>query len=179
MLDIGVGAGRTTLHFAPRVRAYFGIDLSHAMIRTCRRRFPGRNFQVADVRALPFGDGAFDFILFSFNGLDYVPADDRSRALQEIRRVGRAGGRFCFSAHNLAWLSRGGIRSWLVRRMNPSDVASRDWAVIQDGALLFGLSTYYIRPEAQIAQLRQSGFDDIQIFGSATGPYLHYLCRMA
>src|ERR1041385_7806991 len=42
MLDIGVGAGRTTFHFAPRVKEYIGIDYSQKMIEACKRRFPER-----------------------------------------------------------------------------------------------------------------------------------------
>ena len=41
MLDIGVGAGRTTVSFAPLVRRYVGVDYSRAMVEACRRRFAG------------------------------------------------------------------------------------------------------------------------------------------
>ena len=91
MLDVGVGGGRTTLHFAPLVRHYVGIDLSEAMVAACRKRFANTltnaRFEAADVRDLhAFADGTFDFVLFSFNGLDSVPGRDRLRALEEIRR---------------------------------------------------------------------------------------------
>jgi SAM-dependent methyltransferase len=178
MLDIGVGGGRTTRHFAPLVHSYIGVDLSERMVRVSRRRFPRERFEMADVRALPFADSSFDFVLFSFNGLDYVPPEDRRRALREIRRVGRAGGWFCFSAHNLLWLSRKTPRAWLVRRMNDPDLVARDEAVLQDGALLFGLSTYYVRPSLQIEQLREAGFGDVRMFGAPSAVYLYYLCRM-
>ena len=36
MLDIAVGAGRTTFHFAPKVYSYVGIDRSRRMIDACR-----------------------------------------------------------------------------------------------------------------------------------------------
>src|SRR3954468_4665358 len=42
MLDIGVGAGRLTAYFAPRVKDYRGIDLAPEMVAYCRRRFAGR-----------------------------------------------------------------------------------------------------------------------------------------
>src|SRR5262249_11174372 len=41
MLDVGVGGGRMTEHFAPAVAQYHGIDLSPEMVETCRRRFAG------------------------------------------------------------------------------------------------------------------------------------------
>ena len=77
MLDIGVGGGRTTQHFAPLVDEYIGIDYSISMIAACQDKFkfdcPQASFQVADARNLSkFADNTFDFILFSFNGIDYV-----------------------------------------------------------------------------------------------------------
>lgn len=55
MLDIGVGGGRTTLHFAPLVGSYAGIDYSEQMIAACKERFgeiPNLlTFQMADVRS--------------------------------------------------------------------------------------------------------------------------------
>lgn len=107
MLDIGVGAGRTTIHFAPLVREYVGIDVSPTMIDACRKRFSGtsRNtsFEIADVRDLRgFDSASFDFVLFSFNGIDTVGGKaDRLRALDEIHRVCRTGAPFCFSSSNM------------------------------------------------------------------------------
>lgn len=107
MLDVGVGAGRTTLHFAPLVREYVAIDISPDMIEACRRRFEGTpwntSFAVADARDLgAFAADSFDFVLFSFNGIDTVGGrTDRLAALEEIHRVCRPGGTFCFSSSNL------------------------------------------------------------------------------
>ena len=43
MLDIGVGAGRTTHHFASLTKKeYVGVDISKNMIKACRRKF--RNY---------------------------------------------------------------------------------------------------------------------------------------
>jgi ubiquinone/menaquinone biosynthesis C-methylase UbiE len=105
MLDIGVGAGRTTQHFQPQVSEYVGIDDSVEMIQACRQRFPQVSptaFQVCNARDMAcFEDDTFDFILFSFNGIDYVSHDDRLRILKEIHRIGKPGAIFCFSSHNL------------------------------------------------------------------------------
>lgn len=75
MLDIGVGAGRTTRYFAPLAKEYIGVDISKNMIRACRRKFrnyPKKiSFEVADARDLSsFRDNYFDFSLFSANGID-------------------------------------------------------------------------------------------------------------
>jgi ubiquinone/menaquinone biosynthesis C-methylase UbiE len=109
MLDIGVGAGRTTMHFAPLVREYVGIDVSPAMIEACRKRLsqdsPAASFEVADVRDLrDFEDSSFDVVLFSFNGIDTVGGKaDRLAALDEIHRVCRPGASFCFSSSNILY----------------------------------------------------------------------------
>ena len=56
MLDLGVGGGRTTVHFANRVREYVGADYSESMILECRNRFAGGpphiSFTVCDARSM-------------------------------------------------------------------------------------------------------------------------------
>lgn len=110
MLDVGVGAGRTALHFAHVVRDYIGIDISQKMIDACRERFgsavaSNMSFQVSDIRDLrTLESSSFDFILFSFNGIDTVGKhEDRLSAFDEIHRVCSPGGNFCFSSHNLSF----------------------------------------------------------------------------
>jgi ubiquinone/menaquinone biosynthesis C-methylase UbiE len=131
MLDVGVGAGRTTIHFAPLVREYVGVDLSQSMIDECRRRFAGTSwnvsFAVADVRDLrDFDSSSFDFVLFSFNGIDTVGGrEDRTAALREIHRVCRPGAVFCFSSSNLHFaLSRSSMLAslWMFLLSHPQIV---------------------------------------------------------
>lgn len=113
MLDLGVGAGRTSVHFMDRVASYVGIDYSAAMVQRCVERFAGRipptaSFEQADARTLEqFGDGSFDLVLFSFNGIDTVgDRRDRERALAAIARVCAPSGLLCLSSHNLLWFRR-------------------------------------------------------------------------
>ena len=111
MLDIGIGGGRTTKHFAPLVDSYTGIDYSEGMIDACQTRF-GENtnamtLQVGDARDMTeFADDSFDFILFSFNGIDYVSHGDRLNILREINRIGKAGCYVLFSSHNLQAMAK-------------------------------------------------------------------------
>lgn len=102
ILDVGVGAGRTTAFLAPTARRYLGIDYAAAMITACRERFPALDFKVADAADLSFlPDGGFDVAFFSFNGIDYLPGDaERVACLRELRRVTRPGGRIVISSHN-------------------------------------------------------------------------------
>ncbi len=211
MLDIGIGGGRTTAHFAPRVREYIGIDYAVKMIEACRVRFPDlaqRNaFSVCDARAMNiFSDDYFDFVLFSFNGIDYVSLEDRLQILREIARVSRKGAHFVFSTHNLnsdaeamfAFSDGDGMRDRLTKPVNRirfrllnagwrRDRARADHMILNDGAHHFRLRTLYIRADAQLSQLRESGFAAAKIFGrdgrlltasdaqTCVDSWLHYL----
>jgi ubiquinone/menaquinone biosynthesis C-methylase UbiE len=192
MLDIGVGAGRTTFHFAHMVRSYIGIDYSAEMIAACRARFQRSlekaSFAVLDARALTlFPDDCFDLILFSYNGIDYMSHSDRLRVLKEIGRVGTPGGYFCFSSHNLQDLRqfefprlsgsniralRKSLSEWLTLRLYYNRIFTleklkhRAHALVNDGVHGGRLQTYYIRPEEQLKQLNPY-FKDIQLYGLA------------
>jgi ubiquinone/menaquinone biosynthesis C-methylase UbiE len=189
MLDIGVGGGRTTIHFAKLVKEYVGVDYAKNMIAACKKRFPvtkNISFKVADARKLTdFDDNSFDFVLFSFNGLDYISHYDRIEALKEIKRVLKNGGIFVFSSHNLNAIS---LRYFFMFSFHPLRLTRNilfwflvflkrsvkkykmnEWVIINDGALDLGLTTYYIKPIAQIQQLKELGFKNIQRYSIKSG----------
>jgi len=103
VLDVGVGAGRTTAVLAPSARAYVGIDFSAAMIDEARRANPGVDLRQLDMRELPrtFAGRRFDAILLSFNTLDYIGWDDRNTLLAGLRGLLAAEGLLVFSTHSL------------------------------------------------------------------------------
>jgi ubiquinone/menaquinone biosynthesis C-methylase UbiE len=199
MLDLGVGGGRTTIHFAPAAREYHGVDRSASLVEACRRRFahedwPHVTWTVADARDLPYEDGFFDFAMFTWNGLDNVGDEhERMRALREVRRVLAPGRRFFFSAHNLEnALARPHSARAIVRLLlNPQLLWGRD----RDAAMLMDepltrLRHYYIRPTAQLQQLRAAGFqepvallrDGTEVPDPRPGQlpprhWLYYMCR--
>ncbi len=188
MLDLGVGGGRTTLHFRGRVREYVGLDYSAEMIAACKRRFAAEHangasasFLVGDARAMDeIPSSSFDFILFSFNGIDYVSASERNRVFSEVNRVGSDGGLFFFSTHNLQCLHTFGDK---FRRS--------EYVVINDGVHGGRFYTYYVRPAAQVKYLRRY-FGGITVYSLKTGlplpagtalqdvdePWLYYLCTI-
>jgi ubiquinone/menaquinone biosynthesis C-methylase UbiE len=191
MLDLGVGGGRTTVSFSPIVGEYVAVDFSEPMIRACQERFrsspTGLRFITMDARDLsPFKDAYFDFILFSYNGLDTVDHDDRLRSISEISRVLKPGGYFCFSTHNIRSIDqlyslneeqrrslytklRGIVSQIVIRILNPprSNLKVAQHAIIRDGALEFRLQHYYIDPAEQIDQLRSFGFTSTILYGSS------------
>lgn len=102
ILDVGVGGGRTAAHLAPGAARYLGVDYSPAMVAACRARFPELEFVVGDASDLSaIADSSFDFVVFSFNGIDYLPSDAaRQKALAEFGRVTRPGGHVIISSHS-------------------------------------------------------------------------------
>jgi len=190
MLDLGVGGGRTTAYFAPRVQRYVGVDYVHEMVAACRNRFAhdGYDIQHGDARDLrAFSPQHFDVVMFSYNGLDYVGEDDRIRVLSQVHRVTKPGGCFWFSTHNLGRapdLLGGSRRGFLrlidaisaarMRANNPEHAtwATRPFAMVRDGACSFRLVAYHIRADAQVRQLHRAGFTDVRIFGLKAGAEL-------
>ncbi len=206
LLDIGVGAGRTTGQLSERVASYVGIDYSPELVEACRRRHRGAEVSVGDARDLSrFADGSFDLVLFSFNGLDYVSDDGRRRVLAEVRRVLVPGATFVFSSHNRDYAQLG-LMPWRTgrpgrtmlkqsahallhtrrrRRMRRRELVGPDHALVNDNAHDWSLLTYYVSPPDQVAQLRDAGFTVVECFdqwGEASARdersvWRHYLAR--
>lgn len=195
VLDIGVGAGRTSYTLASVAGTYVGLDYSAEMVEMARKAIPEderTTFHHADARDLSFlGDRQFGLVLFSYNGLDYVGHDDRQKILSEMRRYTARGGFCAFSSHSLSavpldapklhWPSRwrslysiaeslGEIqRAWRIRKINKGiDIPAareRGWAQIVDETPTY--VTYYVAPETQIHQLEAAGFELVEILDFA------------
>ncbi|WP_308194225.1 demethylmenaquinone methyltransferase [Microbacterium sp. VKM Ac-2923] len=93
ILDLAAGTGTSSMAFVPSGAHVVAADFSRGMIAEGRRRHgdvPNLEFVQADATDLPFRDGEFDAVTMSF-GLRNV--NDPRRALRELRRVTRPGGR--------------------------------------------------------------------------------------
>lgn len=210
MLDLGVGGGRTTPHFIGAVREYVAVDYAPRMVDACRRRFPDHagSFHVGDARELSsLGLGHFDFVFYSYNGIDYMDHEDRLATLVEVRRVSRPGSWFCFSSHNLRSLGHklrphwswnpasvvGSVKTALLLRLLNAPSRLADWQVRPQSVVrdLPRTETYYVAPSEQVVQLSNAGFSDIRMFSSddgeelvgvaaaerSTAGWIYYLCR--
>ena len=186
VLDIGCGSGRTTAILKNLSKGYVGLDYSLEMIESCRKRFVGVSFIHGDVREMSeFKDEEFDYVMFSFNGLDSINHEGRIKGLSEIRRVLRQDGLFVFSSHNRNYryaISRpkmeisttpckqaGNFIKFFKSTRNRlrsknHQVFNEQYAIINDVAHNYAMLTYYIDKENQISQLEDEGFETIEMY---------------
>ncbi len=99
VLDIGCGTGEVAMRTKARTGSagsVAGIDPDPAMIAVARQKASRAeldvDFRVAAVESLPFADATFDVVVSSLM-MHHLPADLKPRALAEVRRVLKPGGR--------------------------------------------------------------------------------------
>jgi SAM-dependent methyltransferase len=127
ILDLGVGGGRTVPLLRAISRDYTAIDYTPELAEACKARYPDARVLLGDARDLSrFAERSFQLVIFSFNGIDSVNADDRITILREVHRVLRPGGFFIFSAHNREGPGpREGFSFGVYRTRNPLKLAAR------------------------------------------------------
>ena len=92
ILEVGCGTGSDLLQFAKHGAIATGIDLTAKHVELARERLGDLAvIQRADMRCLPFADGAFDYV-YSHGVLMY--SDEPEKIVREIYRVLQPGGRF-------------------------------------------------------------------------------------
>lgn len=89
--DLGCGSGVFTNILQQRGYHCTGVDLSPALIRIAREKFPGVEFIEGDIERLPFADASFDGVLLA--GVVHH-FSERSHCVAEIKRILRPGGKF-------------------------------------------------------------------------------------
>jgi SAM-dependent methyltransferase len=95
VLDLGAGPGIDTALLARRGFQAIGLDFSIGMLRSGRREFPGRRVQ-GDARRLPIAADRVDGV-WAKASLLHLGRDEAGRALDEVRRILRAGGVLCLA----------------------------------------------------------------------------------
>ena len=128
-LEVGVGTGANLPHYPPDVQLT-AVDLSPGMLELARVRAQRLGLdvdvRVTDAYQLDFADDHFDTVAITLV-LSTVP-DDR-RAIAEIRRVLKPGGRLLVLDH---------VRSpiapvcWMQRMIEPLVVSYAGWHVTRD-----------------------------------------------
>jgi SAM-dependent methyltransferase len=137
ILDIGVGAGRTTSLLRLLSDDYVGVDYSHALVERARLAHPGVDLRWADARDLSeLSDRRFALVLFSFNGLDSVEHDDRATIMRQMRSVLAPGGNLVYTTYNKLgpYFNE---HPWHYTR-EPSDGSLLGWSVRLIASILLG-----------------------------------------
>lgn len=115
LLDVGCGNGYSTLQFArERVGPTLGVDYSREMISVATvavSRAPGLDpslvrFQVGDVLSLPFAAESIDDVTSDRCLINLVSYDDQERAITEVARVLKSGGRYLMCEDTQQGLSK-------------------------------------------------------------------------
>ena len=197
ILDMGVGAGRTTRILRELSEDYIGIDYTEEMVDACTARHPQARILHMDARNLSlFENERFKLVMFSFNGIDAVDGDDRMKVLHEAHRVLQPGGLFVFSAHNRHGPGHGeqprlrfdfswnplklGWRTLKLARSLPASLRNSrryralnethdDWSIMNCAAHDFGVVVMYTTLAMQKRQLEAAGFECEVVFDSLAG----------
>jgi SAM-dependent methyltransferase len=105
ILDLCCGPGIVAGAASRRGAEASGLDFSPAMLAEARAAHPALRFHQGDAEAMPLADTSYDAVVSNF-GIHHVPRP--GRALAEVFRVLRPGGRFAFASwaaptDNIAW----------------------------------------------------------------------------
>lgn len=107
ILDAAAGIGTQLIGLAGHGHELVGSDLSRTATRRahveCARRHTDALLAVADLRALPFADGAFDAVVCIDNAVAHLMSPvELTRGLRELGRVVRPGGAVVVSTRDYA-----------------------------------------------------------------------------
>jgi ubiquinone/menaquinone biosynthesis C-methylase UbiE len=168
VLEIGGGTGANLPFYGPGVQSLTIIEPEAAMVRRLERHAREQASVARVLRApaedLPFDDGAFDVVVST---LVLCGVSDQPRALRQIRRVLRPGGRLLFLEHvrsGDARLARRQDRmNWVNRLVVCCDCNRPTLASIQQAGFAAGKVEHGTLPKAP-------SFVSPLIIGSASTP---------
>jgi len=175
ILDLAIGGGRTTKHLLKISKNYIGIEKSNYLFNLANENFPNVRILKDDYRNLSeFKDNQFNFILISYNGLDYVNHEDRLNVLSQIKRILKPDGYFVFSSHNqkketvkFKFIIRRNIFKAIGQnferiknriKLKKYEEFNNEYSYINNSGHNYGLLTYGISYSNSITQLRKAGF---------------------
>jgi ubiquinone/menaquinone biosynthesis C-methylase UbiE len=165
LLDAGCGRGEVLLAAAALGVQVAGVDYSEAAVEIARetvREVPGAEVERADVAELPWPDGSFDRILMG-DVIEHLDSDHRVRAVRELRRVLRPGGRVLIHTSPNGLFTR---RVWPVARLFLKAIGQRE-AVGNMDFWIEDTRQYHVR-EMTLYDLRHDmrhgGFRDARVW---------------
>lgn len=157
VLDVGCGAGASTLAAATRAGRVTGVDFSEPLVELARRRaqharIGNAEFVIADAQTHQFDAATFDLVISQF-GLMFF--DDPLAAFTNIRRALRSGGRVTF----VSWQPLA-ANEWLTLI---SDAVGRHVEVPEFGGLSRGPGMFALaQPDDITTLLGAAGFEQVE-----------------
>jgi SAM-dependent methyltransferase len=202
VLDIGIGAGRTTRVLHGMAKGYVGIDISAKMVAAARKRFPGVDIRQLNLREIHLlSERTFSFVFAPYAVIDVLPHDQRQTLLSAVRNLLSPTGAFVFSTHNLNYRHAHAVPAldprhpWQTMRSWLNHFASRKhchtgegYAILNDCSHSWRALHHYTDRRAQVRDLERAGFAVEAILGldgRTIGPgdddtedwALHFLAR--
>jgi ubiquinone/menaquinone biosynthesis C-methylase UbiE len=117
VLEVAIGTGRNLPYYPPGIRLT-GVDFSPAMLQLARRQADqlGRtvDLRLGDAQTMQLPDASFDTVVCTCS-LCAIP--DQRRAIAEMRRVLRPGGRLLLLDHVAGATRRVRAVQWLLERV--------------------------------------------------------------
>ena len=178
VLDLACGAGRHTAALRRRGYRTLGTDLSVTLLAQAAE-LPR---VAADMRRLPFADGAFDWVLNFFTSFGYFEGErENFQVLEEVYRVLEPGGGFLIDLFN---------RERVIRELVPEEIREQEGTRIEierwfdgktqrvnkrirlldgDGEETYLESVRAYREEEVVIGLQWAGFEATATFGSFEG----------
>jgi ubiquinone/menaquinone biosynthesis C-methylase UbiE len=147
LLDVCCGPGMLAQAAIERGARAVGLDFPE-VIELARRLVAGGQFQAGDAQALPFADDTFDAVVCGY-GVMHLP--DAERAMREMLRVVRPGGRVAISVWDSRATNQFSLAYAAVRAHGNINVP------LPHGADFFQFST----PEKMRAGLGEIGFTEV------------------
>ena len=95
ILDAGCGNGKNMVYLQNEGHNLIGIDFSDGLLNICKKK--NLNVQNSDLRDLPFNNNTFDYVI-SIAVIHHLKTEtDRIKALNELLRVTKKGGKVLFT----------------------------------------------------------------------------------
>jgi ubiquinone/menaquinone biosynthesis C-methylase UbiE len=195
VLDLGCGAGRTTVALHLRGHDIVGIDLVPAMVSAAMKYANSHGFSIkyaiGDATHLSFRSGSFDNVVFSNQGWTQIPGMQRRiLALREINRVLKPGGGMLISTHIRppGWRNPVVVFRWVLAniksyvRADKIHLAVGDYLFVRKIPGHSGLPQYVHIPtmfsvERLIKQLRFRLMETLKEQGEAHVPVLYFATK--
>jgi len=160
ILDLGCGAGRTTIPLHGMGFDVTGLDISKNLIDKLNKKNPKVKAVVGDAKNLNFPKETFHIVIFSHNSLDCLETlKERELVLNEINKVLKKDGYLIFSSHyfNLVATNAISIKNVLSNFKNYIFNRNSGYYLekMENGQIL---NFYYTNVAECVKQLRNHGF---------------------